>query len=96
MNTFGNKFKITIHGASHEETVIVIIDHRLRRKFDLLGEVGSGSSFDNDCETPYFKLKFYKKGSLHITFKDEKILHELNKIGAGVRTDLGYDDFGKK
>ena len=67
----------------------------LRRQFDELGKVYIGEKFNNKCETPYFHLKFWKKGTLHIIFKDEKLLSELNLIGAKLRTDLGYDDYGK-
>ncbi|KKM68140.1 hypothetical protein LCGC14_1463920, partial [marine sediment metagenome] len=31
----------------------------------------------------------------HITFKDDELLKDLNFIGAKLRTDLGYDDYGK-
>jgi hypothetical protein len=54
-----------------------------------------GQEFDNTCETPYFHLKFFKKGILHITFKSQQVLDELNMMGARLRRDLGYDDWGK-
>lgn len=72
------------------------IRESLNSRFQQLGNVYVGEKFDNTCETPYFHLKFFKKGTLHITFKDEKILEELNLIGAKLRRDLGYDDYGKK
>ena len=67
----------------------------LSSKFSILGDIITGEKYDNTAETYYFDLKFWKKGTLHITFKDDKILAELNYIGAKLRTDLGYDDFGK-
>ena len=72
------------------------INEALRDKFQKLGKVYIGEKFDNTVETPYFNLKFWKKGTLHIIFKDKKVLDELNLIGAKVRRDLGYDDYGKK
>jgi len=72
------------------------IREALETKFHGLGDIGKGQKFSNLCETEYFELKFYKKGTLHITFKDDELLKELNLIGAKLRTDLGYDDFGKK
>lgn len=65
-------------------------------RFQELGKVYIGEKVDNSCETPYFKLKFFKKGSLHIVFKDKNVLDHLNKIGSKLRQDLGYDDFGKR
>jgi len=64
----------------------------LHRKFKHLGYIESGDKYDNTAETPYFELKFWKKGTLHIKFKDEKILEEMNIIGAKLRKDLGYDN----
>ncbi len=72
------------------------IKDALRNCFDRLGKIHIGEKFENTCETPYFRLKFFKKGTLHITFKDQKILDKLNIIGAKLRQDLGYDDFGKR
>ena len=67
----------------------------LENHFSNMGNVYIGDKFKNEVETHYFHLKFYKKGTLHITFKDEKLLKELNFMGAKLRTDLGYDDYGK-
>ena len=63
----------------------------LNDKFDKLGDIYVGEKYDNTTETYYFNLKFWKKGTLHIMFKDQEILDELNKIGANLRMELGYD-----
>lgn len=49
----------------------------LSGKWNQLGGVPSGP-FDNKCESTFFKLTFYKKGTLHIQFKDEFLWKELN------------------
>ena len=73
------------------------IKEALKDKFFELGKIKEGSVCEiNECETPYFRLRFYKKGSLHIYFKDATLLNDLNILGAGIRKDLGYDDFGVK
>ena len=72
------------------------ITDALRDRFQELGKVYIGEKFDNTCETPYFHLKFFKKGSLHIVFKNPEVLTQLNKLGSKLRRDLGYDDFGKR
>ncbi len=72
------------------------IKDALYNRFQEIGKVFIGEKLDNTCETPYFKLKFFKKNSLHIVFKDQGVLESLNKIGSKLRQDLGYDDFGKK
>lgn len=35
------------------------------------------------CETEKFKVKWYKKGTMHIEFKDMRLVHELNRIAGG-------------
>jgi len=37
------------------------------------------------CETEYFKCKWYKKGSFHIEFKRTDLVNELNRIAGGAR-----------
>jgi hypothetical protein len=41
------------------------------------------------CETKYFKVKWFKKGTLHIEFKRLDLLSELNRIGGGNRLKPG-------
>lgn len=71
------------------------IKESLNNRFRVIGRIEKGQKFYNETETAYFCIKFYKKGSLHITFKDDYILEQLNVIGAKTRKDLGYDDYGK-
>lgn len=41
-------------------------------------KVKPGCGFPCLAETPYFKMKLFKKGSVHITFKREDLLDRLN------------------
>jgi len=67
------------------------IKHALDKKFEELGDIYVGQNFDNVVHTPYFRIKFYKKGTLHIEFKSKKILDQLNIMGGKLRKDLGFD-----
>ena len=49
----------------------------LESKFRRLGRVDSGS-FDGTCESAFFRLRFFKKGTLHLEFKDERLWQEFN------------------
>ena len=69
----------------------ITIKKALRHKFNQLGTIPKGSDFDNTTETYYFDIKFFKKGTLHIVFKDDRVLDELNRIGGQLRRELGYD-----
>lgn len=42
-----------------------------------------------ECETDYFKVRWFLKGTLHIWFKREDLLAELNRIGSGGRPRVG-------
>ena len=38
-----------------------------------------------ECETDYFKCKWYKRGTMHITFKRMDLVEKINKIGGKSR-----------
>ena len=52
----------------------------LRQAFDA-GRAGT-RDYRDEVETSYFKLRYFKKGTLHITFKDDEIRNRINAIGA--------------
>ena len=79
-----------------EDASGLFVKDALRNRFQELGKVYIGEKYDNSCETPYFHLKFFKKGTLHIVFKDSEVLEQLNKLGSKLRRDLGYDDSVKR
>lgn len=47
-------------------------------EFNILGNVKTGERFKNTTESQFFKLKFYKKGTLHLEFKDSRLWQEFN------------------
>jgi len=57
---------------------ITTIRGALNRKFELLGKVYAGDKFDNSCESTFFNLKFYKKGTLHLEFKEREMWEQFN------------------
>lgn len=80
----------------------------MEKAFDYLaGTPGAGSSFANilnhanstgnfkNVECKYFTLTAYKKGTLHITFKDEELLKKLN-IFAGKHYNMLPPCYGTK
>lgn len=89
--SFGDRFNIShrleytdiakvmcfLAGRNYDQ--IVGISEALNRKFDILGEIKSGEKFDNTCESTFFKLKFFKKGTLHLEFKDVWLWEKFNK-----------------
>lgn len=50
----------------------------LSRKFDIIGKINSGDQIDNTTESKFFNIKFFRKGTLHIEFKDAWVWQEFN------------------
>ena len=66
------------------------IGEALRRKFDILG-YDVKSPYDNETESRFFFIKFYMKGTVHLTFKDNADWELFNKTAAKGRALLGQD-----
>lgn len=47
-------------------------------RFKSLGQVRTGDKFDSTCESTFFKIKFFKKGTIHLEFKDLDLWNEFN------------------
>jgi hypothetical protein len=69
---------------------ILKIQTALDNKFKEIGRVGSGS-FDNRCESEFFELRFFKKGTLHLYFKEEYLWKEFNIRAAKAKNWLPHD-----
>lgn len=46
---------------------------------------------DNVCESEYFHIKFWKKGTIHLVFKDELLWQRFNIAAAGGKKWVPYD-----
>lgn len=65
-----------ISGKDFEK--ITTVREALDNKFRQLDKVKSGIKFDNTCESTFFDIKFFKKGTIHLTFKDDWLWKEFN------------------
>jgi hypothetical protein len=70
-----DKVMCYLTGSSYEK--VTLITDALEAKFRQLGKVGSGT-FDNVCHSHFFKIRFFKKGTIHLEFLDEKLWQEFN------------------
>lgn len=50
----------------------------LEHKLKAIGNIKTGNKFDSSFESYFFDCKIFRKGTLHITFKDEKLWQEFN------------------
>ena len=66
------------------------VGEALRRKFDILGW-GVKSPFDNETESRFFRIRFYMKGTVHLTFKDDQDWALFNKTAAKGKAWLGQE-----
>ena len=66
------------------------IGEALDTRFRALGH-GVGSGFWNEVESDHFKIRFFKKGTVHLTFKDRRLWQEFNLTAAKGRAWLGRD-----
>lgn len=58
---------------------IITIHSALKTQFERLGYITSGGKFENTCSSEFFNIKFFKKGTIHIEFKDHWLWEEFNK-----------------
>lgn len=63
------------------------IDRAIRSNFD--------NGISSNIETKYFILTFYKKGTMHVIFKDDKLLEKFN-LYVGKRKQWLPPCYGKK
>lgn len=71
-----DKVMCYITGEAYEQ--ITTIRESLDFHFNKIGKVYTGQKFDNQCESKFFKIKFYKKGTVHLYFKDKWMWNEFN------------------
>lgn len=48
------------------------IRRALEAHFDQVGRIRTGDAFENTCESTFFHIKFWKKGTVHLEFRDLK------------------------
>lgn len=53
------------------------IAQALETRFRSLGRIGKGS-FYNECQSEFFNIRFFKKGTLHLEFRDPRLHQEFN------------------
>jgi hypothetical protein len=106
LRNYGAKFKVNIFNRERHQDIdkalcyisgksfetIKTIGEALEFHFDQLGDIKTGESFDNTCESTFFKIKFYKKGTVHLYFKDKKLWEQFNIIACQAKSWLPPSD----
>lgn len=71
-----DKMLCYISGKRYER--ITTIRAALENKFDQLGKICTGQKYDNSCSSKFFEIKFFKKGTVHLRFRDNFLWQEFN------------------
>lgn len=71
-----DKVLAVISGKPQDE--ILGISDALEQTFNRLGNVRTGEKYNNVCYSTFFRIKFHKKGTIHLEFLDEKLWNEFN------------------
>lgn len=70
-----DKVMCYITGVKYEDCYT--IKNALQDKFAQIGKVKKGP-YKAQCESEFFNIKFFMKGTIHLEFKDEKLWQEFN------------------
>ena len=68
---------------------ILTIEDALTRRFQDLKTIQPGDDYSNEVDSEFFSLKFWKKGTLHMTFRDPFLWREFNLQAAKGKNWLG-------
>ena len=92
LKSYGDRFKISytnrtkyndidkvmayLCGDSLEQNLT--IEYALNNRFNEMGKIRTGDKFHNTCSSKYFNIKFFKKGTIHLEFKDKDLWRRFN------------------
>lgn len=85
-----DKAMCLVDGKDYEN--IYTIKSALESEFNIIKVDGYQNGTNNKCESEYFNLKFYKKGTLHLQFKDDKLWEQFNIMAAQGKNWIGTED----
>lgn len=83
-----DKILSVISGKRNTNSHIKTVDAALREQFEKLNHKQTDEKF---CESEFFHIKFYKKGTVHLTFKDDFLLEQFNILASEGKNELYHD-----
>ena len=92
LKKYGDDFRLGFHGENKYSDIdkmlcyisgkpyehITTIKMALKNQFEKLGKVYTGDKLDNTCRSTFFEIKFYKKGTVHLKFRNNFLWQEFN------------------
>lgn len=70
--------KVMKYISGRKDNEVTTIKEALERQFTYIGKIKTGDKFDSNCQSTFFDIKFYKKGTIHLKFRDVKLWQEFN------------------
>jgi hypothetical protein len=67
------------------------IGHALSSTFQSLGYHVKAGPFHNQCQSEFFDIRFFKKGTVHLVWRDDLLREAFNKTAAAGRAEIGKD-----
>lgn len=64
----------------------------IESQFNIIKTDGYDNGCNNKGESAYFNFKFFKKGTLHLQFKDDKLWEQFNIMAAQGKQWIGTED----
>lgn len=94
LKTYGDKFSLGYNSWSNSklsdldkvmqyisgknDNEVCTIKEAIEKQFEFIGKVRTGDKFDSNTQSTFFDIKFYKKGTIHLKFRDERLWKEFN------------------
>jgi hypothetical protein len=75
---FNDIDKVMAYLVGDKLSTIETVNYSLEKHFELIGNIKTGQKFINKVKSKYFNIKFYKKGTVHLEFRDKKLWEKFN------------------
>lgn len=84
--------KVLMYISGKKDDEILTIKEALENQFIKIGKIKTGQKFVSDCQSTFFDIKFYKKGTIHLKFRDKELWKEFNYRACNGKNWLPNDE----
>lgn len=70
--------KVMQYISGRKDSEVCTIREAIEKQFNFIGKIKTGDKFDSNTQSTFFDIKFYKKGTIHLKFRDKKLWEEFN------------------
>ena len=79
--------RVLCYLTNRDVTQIATVEQTLRDRFDVLNR--GGGDYSDPLESEFFMIRFYKKGTVHLTFLDDQVWETFNVAAAKGKNWVG-------